>query len=191
MPRWPEDSRERLAGAAVSLFVERGFAATTVEQIATAAGVTPRTFFRHFRDKEEVLFAEEDELLPLLLDAIATLEPPFRAEELMRHALGVLADTMEPDRTRLRVRHAIIKTDVALAGRELAKQAAWQPQIAAAIAARGYTEADAELLAAIGFALYRTSFVAWLEEDEPEPLRERVHHALPSVRTVMDLVIPV
>ncbi|WJL96875.1 TetR family transcriptional regulator [Microbacterium sp. ET2] len=189
MPRWPEDSRERLTGAAVSLFVERGFAATTVEQIATAAGVTPRTFFRHFRDKEEVLFTEEDELLPLLLDAISALEPPFRADELMRHALGVLAETMQPERTRLRVRHAIIKTDVALTGRELAKQAAWQPQIAAAIAARGFAGADAELLAAIGFALYRTAFVGWLEDDAPEPLRERVDRALPSARTVMDLTI--
>ncbi|AZC13044.1 MULTISPECIES: TetR family transcriptional regulator [unclassified Microbacterium] len=190
MPRWPEDSRERLVDAAISLFVERGFAATTVEQIATAAGVTPRTFFRHFGDKEEVLFTEEDELLPLLLGAIASLEPPFRADELMRHALGTLADRMEPERTRLRERHAIIKTDVALTGRELAKQAAWQPQIAAAIAARGYTGADAELLAAIGFALYRTAFVGWLEDDAREPLRDRVDRALPSARTVMDLAIP-
>lgn len=190
MPRWPEDSRERLVGAAVTLFVERGFAATTVEQIATAAGVTPRTFFRHFRDKEEVLFAEEDGLLPLLLSAIASLEPPFRAEELMRHALGALADRMEPERSRLRARHEIIMTDVALTGRELAKQAAWQPQIAAAIAARGFGEADAELLAAIGFALFRTAFVGWLEDDARASLRERVDRALPSARTVMDLAVP-
>jgi AcrR family transcriptional regulator len=187
MPRWPEDSRDRLVAAAVSLFADHGFVATTVDQIAERAGVTPRTFFRHFRDKEEVLFAEDDRLLPLLLSAIAAPPTPLRAEDLMRHALGALADAMEPERDRLRVRHGIIRTDVALTGRELAKQAAWQPQIAAAIAERGFRPADAELLAAIGFALYRTTFVAWLEDDDSEPLRERVDRALPSARTVMNL----
>ncbi len=187
MPRWPEDSRRRLVDAAVALFSERGFAATTVEQIATVAEVTPRTFFRHFRDKEEVLFAEDDDLLPLLLTAIGEPEPPVTAEELMRHALGVLADALEPARERLRVRHAIIQTDVALTGRELAKQAAWQPRIAGEITRRGFGAADAELLAAIGFALFRTAFVAWLEDGAPQTLRSRVDRALPSARTVMDV----
>lgn len=187
MPRWPEDSRQRLVDAAVSLFEERGFAATTVDQIATAAAVTPRTFFRHFRDKEEVLFTEDDVLLPLLLRAIREHPAPAGAEDLMRAALGELAAALQPERERLRTRHAIIRTDVALTGRELAKQAAWQPQIAAELVGRGFTAADAELLAAIGFALFRTAFVSWLEDDRSETLRARVDRALPSVRSVMDL----
>ncbi|TDN91710.1 TetR/AcrR family transcriptional regulator [Microbacterium sp. BK668] len=186
MPRWPEDSRERLVNAAVALFSEQGFSHTTVEQIAAAAGVTPRTFFRHFRDKEEVLFSDDDRLLPLLLAAIAEPDPPLTAESLMRHALGVLADGLEPDRERLRQRHRIIQTDVALTGRELAKQAAWQPAIAARIAERGFAAPDAELLAAMGFALFRAAFVGWLEDRRPATLRARVARAIPSARTVLD-----
>ncbi len=77
MPRWPEDSRRRLVDAAIGLFAEHGFAATTVDEIAARAGVTARTFFRHFTDKEEVLFADDDALLPTLLAAIA--EPEGRS----------------------------------------------------------------------------------------------------------------
>src|SRR4028119_1862792 len=65
--RWQEGTRGRLQQAAVGLFVVHGYGATTTEQIAAAAGVTQRTFFRHFRDKEEVLFAGDDELLAALL----------------------------------------------------------------------------------------------------------------------------
>ena len=56
MGRWEPDSRGRLQEAALALFSERGFDQTTAAQIAARAGVTERTFFRHFADKREVLF---------------------------------------------------------------------------------------------------------------------------------------
>src|SRR5258708_35332057 len=56
MGRWQPDSRGRLQEAALALFAERGFDKTTAAQIADRAGVTERTFFRHFADKREVLF---------------------------------------------------------------------------------------------------------------------------------------
>src|SRR5688572_14292553 len=61
---------ERLQRAAMELFAEHGFDATTVAEIAERAGVTERTFFRHFADKREVLFAGEDELTAAFVDAI-------------------------------------------------------------------------------------------------------------------------
>lgn len=66
MPRWPADSRERLVDAALGLFVEHGYAATTIDEIAARAGVTARTFFRHFVDKEEVLFSDDDSVMPAI-----------------------------------------------------------------------------------------------------------------------------
>ncbi|BDZ39910.1 TetR/AcrR family transcriptional regulator [Microbacterium suwonense] len=58
MARWAPDSRGRLENAAFELFEAEGFSATTVPEIAERAGLTTRTFFRHFADKREVLFAD-------------------------------------------------------------------------------------------------------------------------------------
>src|ERR1700712_4609132 len=56
MGRWEPDAQGRLQQAALELYAERGFDQTTVAQIAERAGLTERTFFRHFADKREVLF---------------------------------------------------------------------------------------------------------------------------------------
>ncbi|WP_232497609.1 TetR/AcrR family transcriptional regulator [Agromyces humatus] len=188
MPRWPADSRARLADAALDLFSQRGYSAVTVDDIADRAGVTARTFFRQFRDKEEVLFAEDDLLLPSLLATIAEPTGPVAAEPLMARALGALAERMQSAHEPLRRRQAIIDSDVALMGRELAKQARWQQAISAALAERGFDPADAGLLAAIGFALFRRELHAWLADPsiDATPLPERIRAALPSVRTVLD-----
>ena len=188
MPRWPEDSRDRLITAAVDLFAEHGYAATTVDQIARRAGVTSRTFFRHFPDKEEVLFADDDVVLPVLCDLITASTEPVRADVLMADVLGKLGDVLEPDRDDLRRRQSIIDEDVALAGRELAKQGRWQAAIAEAIATRGFGADEADLLAALGFALFRRTMHGWLVDDAPDSLRDRLAVALPRVRTVLDVV---
>lgn len=186
MPRWPENSRERLIDAALELFGEEGYQATTIDAIAERAGVTARTFFRHFGDKEEVLFAEDDALLPLLLSTIGDAPDPFDAESLMHHALGTLADAMEPDRASLAHRQRIIDSDVGLAGRELAKQAHWQTAVSTALIERGFAEENADVLAAIGFALFRRGLHGWLADNAPTPLRDRISAALPSIRTILD-----
>ena len=60
MSRWKPDAHGRLMGAAIELFDERGYDATTVAEIAERAGLTKRTFFRYFSDKREVLFSGAD-----------------------------------------------------------------------------------------------------------------------------------
>ena len=56
MGRWKPDARSRIEEAALELFCERGFESATVSEIAARAGLTERTYFRHFSDKREVLF---------------------------------------------------------------------------------------------------------------------------------------
>jgi AcrR family transcriptional regulator len=188
MPRSPQPTRERLVEAAAELFTAHGYAATTIDDIAERAGVSPRTFFRHFPDKEEVLFADDDELLPVITTAITAGKEPVRAQDLMIEVLGGLADVMEPARHRLRQRQHVIDGDVALTGRELAKQARWQVAIAEALVTRGFTPHASDLLATVGFTLFRGALHQWLAEDGGPPLRDRAAASLPEVRVVLDEV---
>jgi AcrR family transcriptional regulator len=188
MPRSGEPTRERLVEAAFALFTDHGFASTTVEQITRRAGVSQRTFFRHFPDKEEVLFADDDRLLPAITGAITADDKPVGAEELMAEVLGALAAAMDPDRDRLRARQQIVDADVALTGRELAKQAQWQPSIAAALVERGFRPHTSELLAAVGFTLFRAALHEWLSDTDGPMLQQRVVTALPGVRAMLDEV---
>ncbi|NEA43984.1 TetR family transcriptional regulator [Streptomyces sp. SID11385] len=62
--------RRELASAAMELFATKGYEATTVDEIAAAAGVARRTFFRHFRSKEEAIFPEHDDTLVRVEDVL-------------------------------------------------------------------------------------------------------------------------
>ena len=62
MPRWEPNAQQRLMRAALDLFTEKGYDATTINEIADRAGLTKTTFFRHFSDKREVLFAGQDQI---------------------------------------------------------------------------------------------------------------------------------
>src|ERR1700688_1830660 len=72
MTRWEPNAAGRLAQAALELYSERGFEQTTVAEIAGRAGLTERTFFRHFTDKREVLFAGAGMLQELVVTAVAS-----------------------------------------------------------------------------------------------------------------------
>ncbi|MEU7043510.1 TetR family transcriptional regulator [Streptomyces varsoviensis] len=72
--------RRKLAAAAMELFATKGYEATTVDEIAAAAGVARRTFFRHFRSKEEAIFPDHDDTLvraAAVLDAAPAHENPL------------------------------------------------------------------------------------------------------------------
>src|ERR1700760_3188470 len=71
MARWEPGARGRMGPAAVDLFTEQGYDATTVAQIAARAGVTKSTFFRHFPDKRELLVAGEEVLSRLVGAGVA------------------------------------------------------------------------------------------------------------------------
>src|SRR5262245_24240257 len=73
MPRSGEAARRRLKQAALELFSQHGFDQTPVEAIAARAGVTERTFYRHFADKREMVFDGETELRDLLVRAVAAV----------------------------------------------------------------------------------------------------------------------
>src|ERR1700683_4377191 len=104
MARWEPDATQRLVAAALALFTEQGYDDTTVAQIADRAGLTKTTFFRHFPDKREVLFAGQDVHARILADAIAAAPSPATPLEAVGAALDALAATFTNDRREFSAR---------------------------------------------------------------------------------------
>src|ERR1700751_6421443 len=100
MGRWEPDARGRLAKAAMELYAGQGFEQTTVAESAARAGLTERTFFRHFTDKREVLFYGMERLRDLLARAVADAPASASAMDLVGAAVEAAAALMqgEPER---------------------------------------------------------------------------------------------
>src|SRR3954467_14718311 len=106
--RWEPNARGRLEQAALDLFGERGFEQTTVEDIATRAGLTKRTFFRHFSDKREVLFGGGEAFQELFVSTLAAAPAwasPIDAVAASLHAAGAALEERRPFARR---RHQVI-----------------------------------------------------------------------------------
>src|SRR6202044_890054 len=101
MARWEPGARERMVLAAVDLFTEQGYDATTVAQIAQRAGVTRSTFFRHFPDKREVLAAGQDALCQLLAAGIADAPSSATPLEAVGAGLEAASQAFTPERRDL------------------------------------------------------------------------------------------
>lgn len=165
MSRWQPDARERLEQAAIELFVEQGFAETTVPQITARAGLTTRTFFRHYADKREVLFAGEE--IPemaarMMAEAPEGTEPMTQILEGLR---TVAATRFDPRKDEIRVRRDIVRSDPGLVERDLRKRAALSEVIRSAFVARGIWPLRAALLAETAMTLLYVSFDEWLDSD--------------------------
>lgn len=166
MGRWKPGSRERLVVAAVDLFTEQGYDATTVAQIAERAGVTKSTFFRHFPDKRDVLTAGQETLARLLAEGIA--EAPGDASPLdavaaglarAASALGAMNREFAP---RLR---AAVAASAELRERDALKIVSLAAAMTAALAARGVSDATAALASEMGVLAFRRGYAAWSEGD--------------------------
>jgi len=137
MARWEPDSRGRLEQAAFELYGERGFDRTTVAEIAERAGVTERTFFRHFADKREILFSGAGQLQELLVDAVQDAPEGTSPFEAVRRALDAAGEVFDGRREFSRRRQAIIMGSEELQERELIKLATLAGALAEALRRRG------------------------------------------------------
>src|SRR5260370_23786865 len=133
MSRWGPDARGRLAQAALELYGEGGFDQTTVAEIANRAGLTERTFLRHFADKREVLFAGSAELQKLLVHAVASAPTSAGPIEAVAAALLAAGDVFNAERLDYaRGRRAGLSANAELPERGLIKMAPLASAIAAA-----------------------------------------------------------
>ena len=164
MPRNGEHARQRLQQAAVELFIERGYDQTTTAEIAARAGVTERTFFRHFPDKREVLFDGQAKLHELLTGAIARSPAILKPLETLYRAFRSVEKLLEDNRPFSFPRQQVIERTPALQERELAKVAALANALAQALRRRGVDERSATLAARTGMETFRYAVESWLAD---------------------------
>lgn len=162
-----DDVRARLQQAAVELFGERGYEATTAAQIAGRAGVTERTFFRHFPDKREVLFDGQAVLTDALARSIADAPADQRPLAILFGAFRSVVPLLEGNRPFAEPRQAVIAATPVLQERELAKTAALADALAVGLRARGVAELTATLAARAAMAAFAHAAVDWLERPQP------------------------
>jgi AcrR family transcriptional regulator len=182
--RWQPNARERLVLAAVELYGEQGYDATTVTQIAERAGVTKSTFFRHFPDKREILVAGQETLSRLLAGGIS--DAPAGATPLEAVAAGLerASAEMGPVNRELgpRLRAAVAASDE-LAERDALKSVGMAAAMTDALVARDVPGPIAQLAAELGVLAFKRGFTAWTESaDRTDDLAPYTRAALAELR---------
>jgi AcrR family transcriptional regulator len=157
-----------LEGAALELFVEQGFAETTVPQIAERAGLTTRTFFRHFADKRSVLFGVEDEF-PALIEQLMSEVPPSQdpMTALVTALRAVTATRFDGLFDYLKARRAVIETDEGLRERELRKVSILSDVIRTTFISRGLDDLTSSLAANTAVNIFSVALDRWLDQKRP------------------------
>lgn len=179
MGRWEPNARERLERAALALFVEHGYDATTVAEVADRAGLSKSTFFRHFADKREVLFGGQDLLAALFSDAIRAAPPSATTIDCLAAALETAAVAFTPDRHDLAPqRRAVIAANSELQERELLKRARFASAMAGALRLRAADDTTARLAAEMGVLAFSTAYARWAAPDNQQPFTEIARAAL-------------
>jgi AcrR family transcriptional regulator len=179
MGRWEPNARGRLERAALELFIERGFDQVTVAEIATRAGLTERTFFRHFADKPEVLFWGQGAFQELIVSTVASAPDSLAPIDAVAGALQAAGAVLEERRESARQRQTVIDANAELQARELIKLASLAAAIAGALRHRGLGEPTASLTAEAGIAVFKIAFERWISQpgqaDLPQLIRESLH----------------
>lgn len=185
MVRWNPDARGRLERAATELFAEQGFAATTVPEITARAGLTTRTFFRHFADKREVFFAG-DEIPDLARNLLATAPPAIDPVTLLEQGLRqVAADRFDGRWDEVRRRRDVVLAEPALRERDAQKRDDLVAVIRLGLEARGVDPVEAALLAELTVVVLHVALDSWLAQPTERSMGEVVSTCFTRLRSVL------
>jgi AcrR family transcriptional regulator len=183
--RKKEKTRTQLTDAAFRLFAEQGFDGTTIEQIVDQVEVSPRTFFRYFDSKEDVVIGFFDDIgqeLRDLLEARPAEEAPFTA---VSEALRSLADMYIADESRVVAAKRLSHETPSIRARLLDKHARWENGLTEGLGRRMEVDPDRDprprLIAAVSLAAFSTAVGDWCSTGGRSNLHARVDDALAVV----------
>lgn len=156
-------TRRALAEHALRLFAERGYESTTVADIADAADLSTRTFFRHVRDKDDALFAADEDVFETVVEAAdrAGDLPPFAR---LTAGVRALVEHAEQAPDVKCAREQVLSENPALRARDVAQQLRWQQQAEDFLRARGVPGDDAALAAGLTLTVWREAYRRWIAD---------------------------
>lgn len=187
-------TRKDLARAAVRLFAERGYDATTVDDIAEAANVSRRTFFRYFRAKEEVFIVDPDGKLEAMHVALAEGPPDEPTlDALRRGALALTEAYWDPELSRAII--ALLEREPSMMAAAMAYQVRWADALARELALdMGVDERldpRPRILAHAAISMMRSAVAAWLLDESAGTPLERAAEAFdrgrPALQAILDM----
>lgn len=186
MGRWEPDARGRLLRAALDLFTEQGYEATTTAQIAERAGLTKTTFFRHFPDKREVLFIGQGTLVELATAGVAGAPAGRLPLDLVAESLDAMTAVHTDEQRGYGPRlHAVIAANHELRERAAFKRSSIAAAITQALLAYGVDEPAAGLAAELGTRAYYLGFERWTEPANTRAFPELAQAALDELRAAV------
>ena len=168
MPRNGDTVRKSLQWAALELYRERGYLETTAAEIAAKAGVTERTFFRHFPDKREVLFDGDAAFAEALTSAVRHASPTLGAWDTLFLAFNSVKEMFIENRPFSEPRQRVIASSPALQERAAAKTRVLIGALASALCERGVPGPQANLAAQVGMAALSQAVAAWFNDDSTD-----------------------
>ena len=167
--------------AAVDLFTEQGYDATTVGEIAERAGVTRSTFFRHFTDKREVLVAGQETLGRLLAEGVASAAADASPLQAVAAGLACASSAMGPMSRELGPRlKAAVAASTELQERDALKSVGLAAAMTSALLARGVPNPTAHLAGELGVLAFKQGYAEW-SEGERDPEHDLAQHALAAL----------
>jgi len=184
MGRWEPNARGRLERAAMELYIERGFEQTTVTEIARRAGLTQRTFFRHFADKREVLFQGSGLLEELIVRTLGGALDSAAPIDAVAEALQAAGAAIQEGGDRPRQRQVVIAANPELQERELIKLASLASAIAGALRQHGVPDPAASLTAEAGIAIFKIAFERWISLSDQQDLPQFIRETLDELKAV-------
>lgn len=170
----------------MELYSKRGFEETTVAEIAARAGLTERTFYRHFADKREVLFAGSDQLKEAIVSALAAAPAAARPIDAVAVGLEAAGQYFTAERRDYsQRRQAIINANPELRERELIKLASLGAAIAETLRRRGVQDPAASLSAEAGMGLFRVAFERWVDKSNEQNWSALVNESLGHLKQLI------
>ncbi|MFI5938000.1 TetR family transcriptional regulator [Actinoplanes sp. NPDC051494] len=180
--------RADIAATAMRLFLERGFDAVTMEQIATEAGISRRSLFRYFATKEDIALgdvAERGARIQELLEARPASEGPWEA---LRAALQTVVEEGEFTPEWARKTSEMFHGTPSLRARQMEKQSRWHGQLVPDVERRlgvapgSVTDPRATAIVASALACLDAAVEAWIKDGGARPVEEFYDRAVAAVR---------
>ena len=169
----------------MELFIERGFEGATTAEIAARAGLTERTFFRHFADKREVLFGGQAEFQEFLVESVIAAPAEVAPLDAVVGAFTRIADEIiEERRALVKKRNAVIATVEGLRERELLKLSALSRALAQALRSRGVAALTSNLAAEAGVTVFKVAFERWIDPVNEKSLVQLIGEIFEQLRAV-------